>query len=234
MADEPVDFRERPDGTTYPIHSPKGGGSGGGKVLAALGTAVVLSSGIATGGGTIGGTTGSSAMSAAESAVVRHMGKNLTKAQKTAKRGKPKKAWRELGLRRGKVARHEARSSSECVVFSHGEIQQFLGENGCRGLNRWQVPLSYEDGSISLLVSRVRLRSTRDAGEFKRIIDRHGSGDIRPVLPDPRFTGHHYDSRRTGRTVFIAEAEPSSADVPDEVLDTTAGTAIALTRAARR
>lgn len=238
MPDDDPPIRTDKFGRKYPLRGRNGGGKGGGTATTiAAGTALAIwlaNTGTGGIGGSIGGTAGSSAMSTVESTVMRQMGKNLTKAQRTAKRGNPKKAWRELGLRRGRKEQRVNRSSAECAALSYGEVQQFLGENGCRGLNRWQAPLSYEDGSMSVLVSRVRLRSTRDAGEFKRLIDRHGTGDVRPVLPEPHFTGHHYDSRRAGRTVFVAETEPTAPGVPDELLGTTAETAIALSHAVRR
>ena len=61
-------------------------------------------------------------------------------------------------------------------------------------------------------------------------MDEHGTGDIHPLVPVVPFTGHHYDSRSTGRTVIVAEAEPLEGDPADEVLDATAQAAVALTR----
>ncbi|WP_461144894.1 hypothetical protein [Salinifilum aidingensis] len=185
-------------------------------------------------GGSIGGTAGSSAFSAAESTIVRHMSKNLGKAKKEARRGESKKAWQRLGLRRGQKTRRTPQEPAECVTFTYGQVQEFLIENPCRGLHRAQFPVSYDGGSMSVLTSRVRFRSTWDAVEFKGLIDRHGTGDVRAVLPHPRFTGHHYGSHRERRTVFLAEAEPAEPGVPDEVLDSTAEAATTLSRAARR
>ena len=82
----------------------------------------------------------------------------------------------------------------------------------------------------------VGFRDRRDAGEFKKLIDVRGTGDITPLgtplldLADIRFTGLHYQSRPDGGTVVIAETETASGHVSDEVLDAVADIASWLPR----
>ena len=97
--------------------------------------------------------------------------------------------------------------------------------------SREQYPVFDEAGDTMVVtVSKVTMRRSSDAWEFRRIMDEHGTGDIHPLVPVVPFTGHHYDSRSTGRTVIVAEAEPLEGDPADEVLDATAQAAVALTR----
>lgn len=216
-------IRTRPDGTKYPLRGDGGGGKSAAPVVA-VGVAVAVWAG--SGGVLVSEQT---AMSTAESAVVRNITKNLPKARQDVQRGKPAQAWQRLGLRKGVEEIHEA---VECVVFSYGQVQQFFVQTPCRDLQRVQFPVSYEGGTMSVLVSRVRMHSTWDARRFRNVIDEDGTGDIRPVLPDARFTGHHYDSTRDKTTVFVAESEAITGDIPEPILDLTADVATMLARSA--
>lgn len=223
------EFRSRPDGTKYPLNGGgSGGGGGSGATLLVVGAFVLA----AAGGGGAAGTLGviGAGSSAAESAVVRSMGKNLGKARKDVRSGKPKQAWKRMRLQRGSARR----DAVECALVSFGRVQEFLVEHRCRDVQRLQVPLSHDGGTMSVLVSEVRLRSAHQAWEFKELLDEHGSGDIRPISPHPEFTGEHYDSKRRGSSVLVAESEPVDGAVSDELLDTTAETAVQLARAAKR
>lgn len=87
-------------------------------------------------------------------------------------------------------------------------------------------------------VAWVGFRNRRDAGEFKKLIDVHSTGDITPLgappldLADIRFTGLHYQSRPDGSTVVIAETESASGHVSGETLDAVADMASWLPRQA--
>ncbi|MER5392776.1 hypothetical protein [Saccharopolyspora sp. NPDC002686] len=195
--------------------------------MAAAGTAVALSASGGIGTGVLGGSTGSSALSAAESAVVRNIQSNLTKAQKTARQGKPQQAWRQLKLRQG---REQAKSAVECWAFSFGQVQEFFARTPCADLHRVQFPLTDDNGNtVSVLVSKVRMRSTSDARELRRLIDEHGTGDIRPLVENVPFTGEHYDSKVSGKVVVLAETEPTSGEPSPVVLETISEAAVALT-----
>lgn len=219
----PDGFRKRKDGTTYPIHAPK---RRGGVAVFAAGTALAMSATGGLGTGVIGGSAGSSALSTAESAVVRGIHSNLSKATRVARNGKPKQAWRRLGMRRGRPQKKEA---LECWALSFGQVQEFFAHTPCRDLRRVQFPVTSDNGNtIAVLVSRVRMHKAADATEFRRLIDEHGTGDIRPILPDVTFTGYHYDSDPRGKAVIVAEAEPRRGDPPEAVLQATAEAAAAL------
>lgn len=55
---------------------------------------------------------------------------------------------------------------------------------------------------------------------FKRIDDRHGSGDFHPLgasllgLADITFTGHHYGTDTNGTTITVAERATGHLDPP--------------------
>ncbi len=216
-------IRTRPDGMKYPLS----GGRGNGTTAAiAVGAALTV---WAASGGAVGPAVSGPAMSAAESAVVRNIQTNLPKARKDVQRGKPELAWQRLRLRKGTEKIHEA---VECAVFSYGQVQEFLTRTPCKDLQRVQFPVSYDGGTMSVLVSRVRMYSARDAHRFRNLIDEHGTGDIQPVLPDVRFTGHHYDSARDRRTVFVAETEAAAGEIPEPILEATAQAATMLARSA--
>lgn len=185
----------------------------------------------ASGGGAVpfGTSTGSSALSAAESAVVRDIKTNLSKARQDVRRGKPERAWQRLKLRK---TPEKAREAVECAVFSYGQVQEFFAHRPCKDLRRVQFSVSYEDGTMAVLVSRVRMYSTKDARRFRKLIDEYGTGDIQPVLSHVRFTGHHYDSARERSTVFVAEIEPTAGHVPEPILEATAEAAVVLARSA--
>ncbi|NYH77458.1 hypothetical protein FHR84_000772 [Actinopolyspora biskrensis] len=223
-------IRTRPDGTKYPLR-----GSGGGK-----GTTAIVAGGLAlamwaagggTGGVTLGGSgTTAGSMSTVDAATVRSIGKNLPKARRDIKHGNPRRAWKRLGLRLG---RRVTDNALECVTATYGQVRNLLVHRSCRDLRRFQFPVEYGGGTISVLVSRVRMRSVSGARSFRDLIDEHGSGDIRPVLPTVRFSGYHYDSKRRRTTVFLAETESRDGNVPKQVLDPTAKAAVTLASSAR-
>ncbi|MGJ7909044.1 hypothetical protein ACOQFL_21490 [Actinopolyspora sp. H202] len=222
-------YRSRPDGTVYPLE----GGSGGKSKATVVAGGVALAmwaSGGGTGGVTLGGSgTTTASMSTADTAVVRTIGKNLSKARRDVKRGNRNRAWKRLGLRQG---RRVTGKTVKCVTTTYGEVREFLVETPCRDLRRFQFPVDYEGGTISVFVSRVRMRSSAAARDFRSLIDEHGTGDIRPVLSTVRFSGYHYDSAHRRGAVFVAETESRTGNVPKQVLDSTAKAATALARSA--
>lgn len=71
----------------------------------------------------------------------------------------------------------------------------------------------------------MRLPNTGSARRFQHLVDTYGTGDVRPLagellqLYGIRFTGKHYDSRRRGSVLVIAEAEPVSGRPNTELLN---------------
>lgn len=219
-------FRTNKNGKPYPIHEGKGRGRA---TAVAVGTVLAVSGagGSVGTGALVGSSGGSASLTAAESAVVRGVRSNLTKARTSVRRGKPKQAWRKLGLRRGRA---RVREAARCWAFSFGQVQEFFAHTPCRSMRRAQFPVTVADGTtVWVLVSRVRMGSVADAGEFKRLIDVHGTGDIRPILPTVSFSGHNYDSRSSGRTVVVAETEPTAGTPPGPVLESITHAAVVLT-----
>jgi len=170
-------IRTRPDGTKYPIT-----GKGGGKartVVAAGAAATLIAAGPSLGGFGVVGGTGASVTGGFSSITSSVMRAKVVKAKKVMRSGKPARAWRQLGLRKGKP-RRIARAS--CVRNSYGQVQTWLRFHPCRSLKRLALPLTDGRGNTVLLtVAWVKMRNANDARNFKRLIDVHGTGDIKPV-----------------------------------------------------
>lgn len=200
--------------------SDPGGGKGAGTLIAA--TAFVLVVGGTTGAISIaGGTTGSGA--ATDSALSRDLNIRKNEGKKSAKKGKPEEAWNRLGLRSlKKTLRNDAR----CIAASTDQIRDFFLRTPCKALDRSLVAVGDGRGNSAVIsVAWVSFRSRADATDFEQIEKVHGNGDITPLagavlgLADIHFTGHHFDSRRDGRVVAVAEAETASGHVDNTVLE---------------
>ncbi|MFO7191984.1 hypothetical protein [Thermocrispum agreste] len=218
-------IRTRPDGTKYPITG-KGGGEAR-TVVAAGAAATLIAAGPSLGGiGVVGGT-GASVTGGFSSITSSVMRAKVVKAKKVMRSGKPARAWRQLGLRKGKP-RRIARAS--CVRNSYGQVQTWLRFHPCRSLKRLALPLTDGRGNTVLLtVAWVKMRNANDARNFKRLIDVHGTGDIKPVAMEMwerkfgvEFTGLNYESRRSRTTVVVAESEPLRGSASRDLLQATA------------
>ena len=54
--------------------------------------------------------------------------------------------------------------------------------NPCNSLDRTLFAIGDEQGNVAVVsVAWVGFRNRRDAGEFKKLIDVHGTGDITPL-----------------------------------------------------
>jgi hypothetical protein len=130
-----------------------------------------------------------------------------------------------------------AKAEAQCLSHSFGQVRDHFVHNPCRSLDRTLLTVGDDRGNVAVVsVAWVGFRTRRDAGEFKRLIDVHGTGDITPLassllnMADVRFTALHYQSRSDRDTVVIAEAEPASGHVTGEVLDALADMASWLPR----
>ncbi|GGU62151.1 hypothetical protein [Lentzea flava] len=210
------------------IGGPQGGSDPAGGKAGAVVAAGVLALSVAAGSGglSLGG------------GAVEPAGTNLTKAKsegrKSARNGDADGAWRHLNMR---TLKRTAKPALECVSHSFGQVRDHFVHNPCKSLDRTLFAIGDERGNAAVVsVAHVGFRSRRDAGEFKKLIDVHGTGDITPLatplldLADIRFTGLHYRSRSEGGTVVIAEAETASGQVSGEVLDAVADLASWLPR----
>lgn len=210
------------------------GGPGGGSDPGRSGAVVaagVLAVSLAAGGGLSVG--GGAATTAVDSA-----GVNLTKARsegkKSARKGDADGAWRQMNMR---TLKRTARQAAECASHSFGQVRDHFLRNPCTSLDRTLFAIGGDSGDVAVVsVAWVGFRTRRDANEFKKLIDVHGTGDITPLatplldLADIRFTGLHYQSRWDGNTIVIAETESVSGNVGDETLDALADVASWLPR----
>ncbi|ANZ38731.1 hypothetical protein BBK82_24360 [Lentzea guizhouensis] len=211
----------------------KGGGSdpGAGKAgvtVAAAALAVSVAAG--SGGISLGG--------GASTTAVDSVGMNLTRAKsegrKSARKGDADGAWRQLNMR---TLKRTAKAEAQCLTHSFGQVRDHFMRNPCKSLDRTLLAVGDDRGNVAVVsVAWVGFRGRREAGEFKRLIDVHGTGDITPLaaplldLADVRFTALHYQSRPDGDTVVIAEAETASGQVSGDVLDALADMASWLPR----
>lgn len=213
------------------IGGPGGGSKPGTGKAGAVVAAGVLAISVAAGSG--GLSLGGGASTSVES-----VGTNLTRAKsegrKSARKGDTDGAWRQLNMR---TLKRTAKPALECVSHSFGQVREHFARNPCKSLDRTLFAIADERGNVAVVsVAWVGFRNRRDAGEFKKLIDVHGTGDITPLatplldLADIRFTGLHYQSRPDGSTVVIAEAETASGQVSGEVLDAVADVASWLPR----
>ncbi|TWH21365.1 hypothetical protein [Prauserella rugosa] len=194
---------------------------------AAVGVAVagVVLYGPVTGGVSTGA--GGMSMQAGMTQVTRQA---FTKSVQAAKKGRPAQALRHLKLKR--TGRTVDRAV-QCGARSYGEAQRFLVRNPCRSLNRVLFTVDDERGNrIAVSVSWVRMPTTAQANRLRRLADVQGAGNVSPLpgalvgAGDIAWTGHHYDSRRTGRTTVIAETEPVRGNADPEYLDNVAELAV--------
>ncbi|MFJ8960746.1 hypothetical protein ACIRG5_15300 [Lentzea sp. NPDC102401] len=210
-----------------------GGGSdpGGGKAGTVV-VAGVLAMSVAAGAG------GLSVGGGASTVAVDSAGVNLTKARsegkKSARNGDADGAWRQMNMR---TLKRTAKPALECVSHSFGQVRDHFVRNPCKSLDRTLFAVGDDRGNVAVVsVAWVGFRNRRDAGEFKKLIDVHGTGDVTPLatplldLADVRFTGLHYESRSDGGTVVIAETESVSGQVSGETLDAMADIASWLPR----
>ncbi|MGW4210180.1 hypothetical protein ACWEIJ_19480 [Lentzea sp. NPDC004789] len=130
-----------------------------------------------------------------------------------------------------------AKPALECLSHSFGQVRDHFARHPCRSLDRTLFAIGDDRGDVAVVsVAWVGFRNRQDAGEFKKLIDVHGTGDITPLatplldLADVRFTGLHYASRTDGSTIVIAETETASGRVSGEVLDAVADVASWLPR----
>jgi hypothetical protein len=211
--------------------SDKGSGTSGQILVGAVAAMVIASAG---GGIGAGAGAGSSGGTVAESVTSRNMAARKANGKRAASRGDAVGAFTRLGLR---GTRKAVRQHLECVTHSFGQIRQFFIHTPCTSLDRALFAAVDEQGTpIVVSVAWVGFRTRGDARRFKDLDDVHGTGNVSPLagsllgIADVRFTGQHYQSRRTGTVTVIAEAEPVGGAVADEVLDGIAEVAVLLPR----
>ncbi|MGW6448678.1 hypothetical protein [Lentzea sp. NPDC055074] len=204
--------------------SDKGAGTAGAVVAAGV-LAMSLTGGLSVGGG--------ASTTAVDSAGV-NLGKARSEGKKSARNSDADGAWRQLNMR---TLKRTAKPALECVSHSFGQVRDHFVRNPCKSLDRTLFAVGDDQGNVAVVsVAWVGFPNRRDAGEFKKLIDVHGTGDVSPLgapllgLADVRFTGLHYQSRTDGSTIVIAETESASGKVSGETLDAMADVASWLPR----
>ncbi|MFD1152604.1 hypothetical protein [Saccharothrix hoggarensis] len=204
-------------GRKRPITPKKGGAA------AAIVVGAVLAMGVA-GGGAGGGLSplggGGSGGSAGQAVKARK-----AEGQRSAREGNAAEAWRRMGVRELKQV---LRQDAACLAASHGRVQEFFLHTPCTSLDRVMLTVGDDAGNVAVVsVVWVGFRTGGDAREFQRLMDVHGSGDIRPLgagvlgLADVVFSGHNYGSDRKngGKVLTVAEAETAAGRHDPEFLD---------------
>jgi hypothetical protein len=176
------------------------------RTVAAIVTAVTLA---AVGGGSgsaIGASAGSGTSVSAEIEI-----RVNAKARDRSSRSVVRRLER-VGLR---VRPRLELADDDCAAHSYGEVQRWLVNHPCQALYRSLFEVRDRRGELVLVaVAWVDMPTQAQAAEFKRLVDRHGTGNIteldreRGRYRNLRFTGEHYASSREGTTVINAQAEP--------------------------
>lgn len=149
--------------------------------------------------------------------------RSTSKSRDAAKRGNETEAWKRMGL---KKLRQEVKRILQCPAQSYGQVQEFFVEHPCDKLHQRLFPLEDGHGNVlAVSVMWVTMPSSDEAAELKKVEDVHGTGDVMPVgtqalgFGDFHFTGKHYESRRNGSLVVIAETEAVSGHPSEQLLD---------------
>ncbi len=215
------EFRTRPDGTRYPI-TPKGKAAG--TVVAGAVVAGLLTT---AGGGTATESVGAALDSASEQSAKSSSEDNPRKRDRA-------KTWQRKALREIKdTVKHDLR----CAVQSYGQVQRFFLRSPCDSLDQMLFALGDGQGNgIAVSVMWVKMPSTGEAGELKKLEDTYGTGDVTPFATEAlqlggiKFTGQHYASRSNGSMVVIAESEAVQGQAPTTLLNEVAKIAVVLPR----
>jgi hypothetical protein len=175
---------------------PQGRWTKGSFGLAITLTITVAVAGIGSSGST--GSTGSSARSASSNSV-KARDRDFSKIVARLKR-------------QGRtVQRLDQALDGDCERNSYGRVRTFFAEQPCSALVR--AVFEVKDGGRATAVVAVAVVDMPDnsqAGQFKRLVDSPGTGNITELRGTRRvtYTGEHYASIQEGATVVNAQAEP--------------------------
>ena len=216
----PKGFYTDEQGRTRPIFG-ESSGKAAGFVVAATTAVVVASSGGVAGGGSASGSMASGVLDSP--AAAKEIKGRVNNAKSKASKGNRSQTWQRMRLRQ---AKREVRRDVRCSVRSFGQVRSFFVRSPCRSLQR--AVLALDDGrgnSYLLSIAWVRMSSSRQAADLKKLDDRHGTGDVAApadlVLKSRgvEFTGRHYESRRKGGLFVRAEAVPLRGHPSSAALD---------------
>lgn len=116
----------------------------------------------------------------------------------------PPETWKSLGL---EFTTQNHDSPGKCGgIYSYGDVQAFMTEHPCSGLERGLFDATGEAGNtMTVATATVTMPSAPQAERLRALVDQPGTGNIRELAPE--FSGNHYASNVEGRTVTIAQAE---------------------------
>ncbi|MGH3862917.1 hypothetical protein [Actinokineospora sp.] len=201
-------------------------------VLAA-GTVSAFAMGNAGGGAAAsGGGAGAGGVAAESAGLPGNLTARTNRAKKSAGKGKPNEAWRDLNVRKLK---DPAKKALNCAVNSYGQVRDFFLRNPCNSLDRQLFTLADTTGNIFVVsVSWVRMRDRGDVDDLKTLIDTDGTGSVAPlgfpVLKSQgvRFTGIPFDSRPKGNLLVVAEGAVASGKPDPALMDAAVKVAVEL------
>jgi len=212
--------------------SDPGPGKGAGRLVAAGAVALALAGGT-TGAIGAGGTAAESGITA-DSVNGRNLDQRKNESKNSARNGKADEAWNRMGMR---TLKKTVKQDLKCVAASTGRVRDFFLHTPCKSLDRILLAVGDTAGNSAIIsVAWIGFTSRSHADAFERVETVQGSGDITPLagalldLADVHFTGHHYQARRDGATMVIAETESAAGHVGSEVLEALAEIAVWLPR----
>ncbi len=110
------------------------------------------------------------------------------------------------------------RLGGDCATYSYGQVQGFFRANPCQWLARAYLAVSRGGpggpGVVLVAISWADMPSARLAGEYKRLVDAGGTGNITELSRDTgsyqnvSFSGAFYLSGITGTAVWNVQAQP--------------------------
>lgn len=196
-----------------------GGGSdpGGGSGQTALVVGVLILALGAGGSATVAGA-GSSALPAPEVSVTSRGGTKVSIKDSNA----AKLRLVRQGL---KVDGQFTDDAANCAEHAYGQVRTFLEERPCTALHRAQFEVRDRKGDVILVaISWVQMPDEASVMALHRLVDTHGTGNITELSRDEgryrtvRYTGDFYASRRDGRVVVNAQAQPVARGISGLVL----------------
>jgi hypothetical protein len=106
-------------------------------------------------------------------------------------------------------------ADDDCAAHSYGQVRRFFVEHPCTALYRGLFEVRDRRRGVAVVaVAWVDMPDEAKAGEFQRLVDRHGTGNLTELTREGarptgvRWTGEHYASVRDEATVVSAQAEP--------------------------
>jgi hypothetical protein len=170
--------------------------------------------GFAAAGGSAAGAGGAaSAVSAAE----RSVGGTQARGSRSKGRAQDRSTARVVQRLKSRGLRVNERgvdASHDCVAHSYGQVQQFFRQHPCTAVYRALLEVHDRQATVLLAVAWVDMPDEAQALQYKRLVDRHGTGNITELTKEGgpyarvQWTGNHYASTIDGATVVNVQAEP--------------------------